>query len=475
MRYALLLALFLLGGAAGLALLPLLPEGAQQRVSEIQQGVKNDGETDDPPTSTPSVAIQRSAGSSVPTDLASTPRPNLMPTVLQITTPGLPSTLPSRTTPTSLPTPKPSPSPTPTLFPSPTPPPTPTLTPVPPPELRHIEYKEYILELINRERTWAGLAPVGLGDNIAAQLHAEASLEGCFSSHWGLDGLKPYMRYTLAGGYQTNAENGSGLDYCIKPHENYLPISSVEIELLEAMDGWMSSPGHRDNILRPGHKKVNIGLAWDRYNFHAVQHFEGEYVEYDQLPALDEGVLTLSGKVINGVTFQKEQDLGVQVYFDPPPHALTRGQVSRTYCSGVGLQVASLRPPLTGNWYYTEDVFTTTYESCPDPYDVSPSVPAPNSPNEAHEFWQRAYDASLRSAARSTTVPWITALEWTATTGSFALSADLWDVLDTHGPGVYTVTVWGNLAGEGVVISKYSIFHEVVPPDTYDPANFESQ
>ena len=62
-----------------------------------------------------------------------------------------------------------------------------------------------MLELINDERVSAGLNPVVLGDNAAAQLHAEASLENCFSSHWGIDGLKPYMRYSLAGGYQSNA------------------------------------------------------------------------------------------------------------------------------------------------------------------------------------------------------------------------------------------------------------------------------
>ena len=57
---------------------------------------------------------------------------------------------------------------------------------------------------------------VVLGANNAAQLHAEASLQGCYSSHWGSNGLKPYMQYSLAGGYQSNGENGSGSDYCIK-------------------------------------------------------------------------------------------------------------------------------------------------------------------------------------------------------------------------------------------------------------------
>ena len=87
------------------------------------------------------------------------------------------------------------------------------------PNLKHIEVKQYMLHLINEERKLAGVPPVALGDNIAAQLHAESALTNCFASHWGIDGLKPYMRYSLAGGYQSNSENGSGSDYCIKEND----------------------------------------------------------------------------------------------------------------------------------------------------------------------------------------------------------------------------------------------------------------
>ena len=73
-----------------------------------------------------------------------------------------------------------------------------------------LEQKQYMLELINGERTKAGVPMVALGENVAAQLHAEEALAGCYASHWGADGLKPYMRYSLAGGYQSNGENGSG-------------------------------------------------------------------------------------------------------------------------------------------------------------------------------------------------------------------------------------------------------------------------
>ena len=227
-----------------------------------------------------------------------------------------------------------------------------------------------------------------LGDNLAAQLHAEASLENCFSSHWGIDGLKAYMRYSLAGGYQTNGENVSGLDHCIKPSDGYAANHPIRVEIQGAMRGWMNSPGHRRTILDPFHKKVNVGLAWDRYNVVAVQHFEGDYVEYDRLPSIGQGRLSLSGTVKNGVEFPEDKDLSVQIYYDPPPHALTRGQVSRTYCLSIGVRVASLRPPLPPRWHYNEHSYTYPYAPCPDPYDVPASAPPARSADEAHSLWE---------------------------------------------------------------------------------------
>ena len=182
-----------------------------------------------------------------------------------------------------------------------------------------------MLELINEARVDNGLAPVVLGDNPAPQLHVESALENCFSSHWGIDGLKPYMRYSLNGGYQSNAENTSGGGYCIEESDGYPPIASIKQEIRNAVAGWMDNPDHRSNILYPWYKKVSIGLAWDRYNFKAVQQFEGDYVEYDQLPAIEHGALAVVGTAKNGVRFEEDQDLAVQIYFDPPPHASHQG------------------------------------------------------------------------------------------------------------------------------------------------------
>ena len=335
--------------------------------------------------------------------------------------------------------------------------PTATRTPVPEgaghPASRHLAEKQYMLELINIEREKVGVPLVELGSNIAAQLHAEASLENCFLSHWDIDGLKPYMRYSLTGGYQSNAENASGKSYCIKADDEYAAIQSINGKIDRSMEGLMNSPGHRRNILNKYHRKVNVGLAWDRYNFKLAQHFEGDYVEFDSLPEIENGILSFRGSVKNGVRFAEDRDLGVQIYYDPSPHRLTRGQVSRTYCYDNGRQVASLRWPLTGGSRWTHDEYTRTYEPCPNPYDVPPDAPPPNSPDEAHEFWEEAYKKSQDRDEQSITVLRITAKKWTADDELFSVTADISEILDEYGSGVYTIMVLGNLRGERAVIS----------------------
>ena len=327
------------------------------------------------------------------------------------------------------------------------------------PHLRHLKEKQYMLGLINAERKKVGAPPVELGNNVSAQLHAETSLANCFSSHWGIDGLKPYMRYSLAGGYQSNGENASGYDYCVKEGDGYRAMGNIYAEILETMDGWMDSSGHRRSILDKRYKKVNIGLAWDRFHLFAYQHFEGDYVEYDKLPVIENGKISLNGTVKNGAGFSK--DLGVQIYYDPSPHTLTRGQLSKAGCYSYEAPVASLRPPLSPGWSYDLDLDFGEHATCKSPYDVSVDTAAPSSPS-----W---FNFSLPALTLRYIVNWITASEWKAKDAEFSVTADISELLKEYGDGVYTILVWGDIDGEDAVISEYSIFHGITPPDTYTP------
>ena len=83
-----------------------------------------------------------------------------------------------------------------------------------PPRLRNQAEKRHMLELINQARVRNGVPPVVMGTNNSAQVQADQLLEDCVLSHWGTDGLKPYQRYSLAGGYQTNGENALTFNEC---------------------------------------------------------------------------------------------------------------------------------------------------------------------------------------------------------------------------------------------------------------------
>jgi len=397
-----------------------------------------------------------------------TSAPTLTPTPTQTSTP---TSTPSPTiTPTSTPSPTPLPSETPTAIPTavPTATPVPTITPTPTststPEpidrsgLSHdrlVSAREYALTLINNARTAAGLDAVILDDNTAAQSHAEDMRANCFLSHWGTDGLKPYMRYTLAGGEQYSAENAHGSIYC-PPDPGRYRRQTITERLDQAIRGLMNSPGHRRNILNPHHKKVNLGIAVDHPNFWFVQLFVGDYVVYETEPAIVDGLLTLSGGVKSDVNIS-DTFLGVQIYYDPPPRSLTRGQLHNTTCGNIGAIIASLRRPPGPNAYYSTHGYTQSGTRCADPYEVPADAPAATSASDSKVDVRVPYQYEA---------VWITATHWSVTNDSFAVSADISNLLAQHGNGIYTILLWGEIDGEDVPISEYSSF---IPPHSPTP------
>ncbi len=329
---------------------------------------------------------------------------------------------------------------------------------------RHFEYKRYMEQLINDERRLQGLGPVTLGRNIVAQRHAEASVDGCFLSHWNPDGMKPYMRYSLAGGYQSNRENVSGSNYCPGGTAQNPPEVDVRNEIRKAMESWMNSPGHRDAILDPWARRVNIGLEWNSNNFWAVQHFEGDYVEYSVFPDIVGDILILRGRTRNGITLDLRSHLFVAIQYDPTPHALSRGQLARTYCYDWGVPVAILRlPPSQGNYFDHEDV-AESVGFCPDPRDVPPDAPPPGSYREARELWMSARDASDQKTEQEVNVMQVTASVWEVNEDSFSIRANLREVTGRYGPGVYTIVVVAIPKGQEVILTQHSIFHKTRPP-----------
>ena len=305
------------------------------------------------------------------------------------------------------------PTPTPTAAPAPVPSPIPTSTPAPAPTPFPLEeLRQYALDLINKDRADHDLPPVVLGDNPAAQLHAEDMLAHDYLGHWWIDGRKPYMVYTETGGKSYAAENAASSGWSEERWQEQncgslfvrcsVPSAREAVTDLQwsmMYDDASSNWGHRDNILDEGHRAVNIGIASNNKRVTFVQHFEGGEVEATRRPILTPiGTLSLSlSKPHGDVNIRRV----VSIYYDPPPTPKTPAEIDAldSYCIGGG--------------------FST---ECGDPIAriIKPAPPG----SQYHGLLDNDVIAN----------------KWTDTGRSFSFSASMGDLVDR--PGVYTVIVW---------------------------------
>jgi uncharacterized protein YkwD len=131
------------------------------------------------------------------------------------------------------------------------------------------EAREYMVQLINRDRASMGLAPVTLDrgpPTRAGQAHAEDMAASGYLGHWGTDGSVPEQRFTEAGGTDMVLENASCfVDERRRTLDRSARIDPRAVEQAEDMFFHEQPPmdGHRKNILKPWHKVVGIGVAQD--------------------------------------------------------------------------------------------------------------------------------------------------------------------------------------------------------------------
>ena len=373
-------------------------------------------------------------------------------------------------------TPTPQPTPVPTATPQPTPstgsgspflPFTSTPTPKPPSQQvvnSHLydPVRQRMLELINEARAAANASPVTLGDNPAAQLHADDMLKLRFLSHWGSDGLKPQMRYSLTGGQQRNSEN-AGLNLSC-----FSPITTADQIATRMMNAFMASRGHRDNILRPNHSKVNIGIAVGKHACHAVQQFEDAFVHFTQPPSIMGTRLTFAGTAHIPPPANRPIRLRAKIFHHPPTHALTRRQLanSATYGSGTPAAIIQISSDnaLSGRNEVTRG--TQTLVKFPNPYDA-PAQP----PLQDYTEMLRIMDAASRIAENPPTeivnVIYIRTTHQDIDGTDFDVSIDIAPILQQFGDGVYTIHLSASTYTTSDTISVYSVFHGVTPPDKY--------
>ncbi|MGW3008727.1 CAP domain-containing protein [Streptomyces sp. NPDC001219] len=105
-----------------------------------------------------------------------------------------------------------------------------------------------VVELVNSERRKAGCSPLTVNAKLtkAAQDHSKDMADHRNMSHTGSNGSNPEDRITRAG-YNWSSY-GENVAY------GYSTPESV-------MKGWMSSPGHKRNILDCSFKEIGVGHA----------------------------------------------------------------------------------------------------------------------------------------------------------------------------------------------------------------------
>ena len=312
----------------------------------------------------------------------------------------------------------------------------------------------YMLALINQERRRAGAGEVTLGNNRAAQVHADDCLDSGFVSHWSLLGLKPYVRYSLTGGYQNNGENWFEQEYFGNAY-----ISHLEAEIDRSMEWLMNSPGHRATILDPWYHKVNLGLAYGKQRFIAIQHFEGDFVAFERMPTMVDGVLRMSGKLKDRIAHCDPEKMSVDIWFDPPPARLTVAQLLRVNGYDGGSIVGSVRRPLPPGYWWEQDQGITEVNRLRRPEDIPNDSTIPVSPEEKQAITGEAYEANQRVSVLNVTFPFITAHDWTVRGTHFSITANVGPVTSQSGPGIYSILLWCPLGHqrEMINISRYSL------------------
>ncbi|MCP9211054.1 CAP domain-containing protein [Streptomyces sp. NEAU-Y11] len=105
-----------------------------------------------------------------------------------------------------------------------------------------------VIALTNAERAAARLAPLAAEPRLttAAQRHSDDMVARDFYSHTGPEGREPWDRARAAGaGHRGIGEN----------------IACGQRSAAEVVRGWMDSPGHRANILKPDFTHIGVGYA----------------------------------------------------------------------------------------------------------------------------------------------------------------------------------------------------------------------
>jgi uncharacterized protein YkwD len=139
--------------------------------------------------------------------------------------------------------------------------------------LRHPhKLEELIFQLTNEARRQNGLPDLEPDEALsaAAQNYSDELLKGNFFSHKDLQGRGPQQRL--------DEEQPAKQAYAYRVGENIAGFSGLDYSDTKTiarmiMDGWMTSPGHRQNILQPLYTHLGVGVSIQGNQLRVTQEF----------------------------------------------------------------------------------------------------------------------------------------------------------------------------------------------------------
>ncbi len=138
-------------------------------------------------------------------------------------------------------------------------------------------------QLINEQRENNGLSSISWDSKLSdiARGHSQDMIDNNFFDHTNLRGEDPTTRADKAG-YSCYKDYGSYYTIGIAENIGGAPFGDVigcgyvrsEQSIAECLvDGWMGSPGHRENILTASYDSEGIGVACDSSECFGTQNF----------------------------------------------------------------------------------------------------------------------------------------------------------------------------------------------------------
>jgi len=210
-----------------------------------------------------------------------------------------------------------------------------------------------LLEMVNEERAVAKLKPVAmdpLATRVATQHATEMAMHE-FASHWGRDGLKPYHRYSFAGGTDATEENVSAADntWSNKMRDLKQDTSYLHLRLYQEQP---PNDGHRKTILAPQHTHVGFGIAVEKLRLRLVELFVARYVEVKEMPrvAKPKSVVQFAAKMLKGGHSLNH----IEVFYEPLPKAPELSWLNEPRSYDLPLQSKLLRPKVAPPFTYAD-------------------------------------------------------------------------------------------------------------------------